>query len=1127
MNAPVVTFEVAKRFRLLRRRYIAVRLGTTGAIAVAWLMFGWIALAAVDYVYEWKLLARQLALGAMLVATCGWWGWRQWSIVRANRRRQFVGRLERSYQEFGQRIRTVLDTVDGRIGGPTEMLAALGHQTLGRWETLTPSRLVPWRALAAWAALAVGGLSVAGGLFAVGGDWRTAMLRVVGASGPYTTLAVSPGDVRLLEGAPVAVSLELSGRTGRDVMLRYRELGQPVADSDAPGDVMPGWTESELLPSVPRDPSLSDSRRAVFVASLGAADQAIEYQFLTSIGSTRVFRIDVQPLIDAQRVEAVVKPPDYTRLEQRSFASADVTVLQHSKVTVTILTNHPLGEATLQIGSKPSDLQQVAVDRPDDPTRWSFQLPTQEPLYWRFSGEGTDGTPMTPADGRLRIRYDRPPSLSWRDPLDEMRVHTLAELPMRVQVSDDYGIRETGIAFQLGDEEYVLTDWSIDEGDSDPAATTRVQLEKVLPLESFGLTERDYVAYYAYAVDNRGSGFQRSESDIRYIDIRPLRQFFSESESDPMDGAGRGVLVQLGEIIRRQRFLINQTRQLTRSSRVDLAAQLGRIDRMVESQSELAGLTRFLAEFFISRGNDDVEALSQAEAAMLQAADSLAAGSFDLALVQEQDALRALAEARRSLEIILPRRLTPREQQALRRLAQQLRQKLRRDPPETEQDIADTLQRLAADQVRLGQTAATLWRQQNAETETEAEKEADGGGSSDQPASSGPSIEDPSQTADDPPSPQQQRDELFASQIDLLERLLAIEEQLTDRLDSSSLMAQRMQDAKAAIDRLAEQVRDGSLDAFASATGDAAEQLREMALQLDALAAAEPVSRILAIRDMTTSLANAESQLANILRRESASPRQVPHTTLDPAALPPLVTRMVRRTETIQDVLKAPADVGDVEMSEVNENLERFLEEEGFLQQLSATRQAANRSADDSGGDDSAADQARRRAIDYAQAAQRLDELYRQLVTPRLARLRQMEQQAHALVKKISGGEMGEQSAEAKAGTGSLQSDLKAAGLEELAEMLRSEYWSEETPPPSSASGLRSDGGFSLRTSLSGRVLLVAKELQDRIQEAILLEVSADRDAPVPAQYRTAVDRYFRVIAGGAEASDTAEAPTP
>jgi hypothetical protein len=42
----------------------------------------------------------------------------------------------------------------------------------------------------------------------------------------------------------------------------------------------------------------------------------------------------------------------------------------------------------------------------------------------------------------------------------------------------------------------------------------------------------------------------------------------------------------------------------------------------------------------------------------------------------------------------------------------------------------------------------------------------------------------------------------------------------------------------------------------------------------------------------------------------------------------------------------------------------------------------------------------------------------------------------------------------------------------------------------------------------------------------ILLEISADRDAPVPAKYRRAVDRYFRTLAGDAETVDATASAT-
>ena len=862
MNAPAVSVEVFQRFHALRRRHLLVRLGIAITIAAVALLAIWVALAVTDYYWELPLAWRRGGAAVGIAIVTLWLTHCLFRIVRETRQRRFAGRLEGSFIEFGQRIRTVLDTVEGRVSGPTAMLAALGHQTLGRWETSTPSRIIPTRTLLVSGTTCLLAIGSAASLFHASQDWQAAMRRALAGDVAYTSLTVAPGEATVLEGSPVEVSLVLDGRTNRQVNLRYRKLADNDANEGSSGPVKIEWIESELLPEEPPTGEPLNPRSARFARYLGKATSPIEYQFVTSIGTTGRYRVDVRPLIEAEHIEATVEPPPYTKLETRSFVSTDVTVLEQSAVNVTVETNHPLREATLKIGPKPSQLKPAEIVAGDDPTRWTFELPSSESLHWAFSGGGPDGTPMAPVKGRLRIRRDAAPNLDWREPPNEIRVHTLAELPMRLQVSDDYGISETAIVFQLGgDDEYVLTDWiaerSTDESDS---TTTRVRLEEVLPLESFSLSERDYISYYAYAVDNREPTPRRSETDVRYIDIRPLRQYFAEIERDPDNEPGGGsILVQLDEIIRRQRFLINRTTKLVRDSGGDLSSQLGMIDRLVENQSELAGLTRFLAEFFVSRGNDDVEALNQAEAAMLQAADSLAAARFDLALAQEEDALRALAEARRTIEIILIKNPSPRQREAMRRFARQLRQKLRRDRPESEQEIADTLMQIAAQQSRLGEAAARLASGKTSDAEQAVDGRSADDGERDE-------ADDPEKS--DTPSLEEQRDRLFSGQVDLIERLQAIEEQLEPRLADSELMARRMENAKAAMNRLATSAREGEVGEFPSQSRDASEQLRELGIQLEAVAATEAVTRISAIRDMTTSLANIESELADQLREE-------------------------------------------------------------------------------------------------------------------------------------------------------------------------------------------------------------------------------------------------------------------
>lgn len=1129
MNAPAVLLKISQRFHTLRRRHLAVRIGIAVAVSVVALALAWIILAGCDYLWELPIAWRRGVAGVAVGVVGLGLVWQLFQAVRQTRTRTFAALLETSFAEFGQRIRTVLDTVDGRVGGPSVMLAALGHQTLGRWETSTPDRILPLRKLLIGIALAIMAMVAAAAFYHAGSQWRTAMLRAAGSDVPYTTFQVIPGNQTILEGLSIEVALRLEGRTNRDVTLHYRPLPFEAAGEAAETSVPEDWIELEL--------AAAEHDSALFTSQLGKANRPLEYQFVTSVGATDTFRIDVRPRIEARRIMTTVQPPAYTQLESRTFDATEATVLEQSQVEVTVEVNHPLHETKLVING---EVVSAATAIPsDDHRQWTFSLPSSQTLSWQFSGSGSDSTPMKPVSGRLRVRADQPPNLIWREPTQELRVSTLAEVPMHLLVSDDYGLKEAAIVFQLGgEEEYELVHWTDEDQAAGSPPTTRLPLAEILPLESLSLTERDYISYYAYAMDNRSPNPVRIESDVRYIDIRPLRQFFSEIDLPPNMGGGSSLLVQLDEIIRRQRFMINRTRRLTRSTGEELTNQLRSIDRLVENQSELAGITRFLAEFLISRGNDDVEALNQAEATMLQASDSLAAANFDLALVQQEDALRSLAEARRTVELVLTKNRSRAQQLAMQRAAQQLRQKLRRDRPETEQEIADTLQQIARQQAELAAHAKSLSQSQPMTGGNQPQ--ASTGSPTTEPTPKSPDdmpMDSPKEATDQPSEEatvEEQMETLYAEQIDLLERVRAIEENITDRLSSSKLLSSRMREAQAAMNSLATQARDAELQTFPAEAEEASRQLAEMGVQLKALAATEAVNRISSARDLTTSLANMENALADqfypVGEKEKADLAESNNQGQRAAQQ---ATQLQRRIETIEDVLNAPVEIGDAETSEVNDQLQRLVEENEFTRLLNHSKEnlgTVQDSAEEMADREKKAfaQEAYDRAVQYAEVAVQLDELFRQLVEPRMARLRQLEQKATTLAQQMQQGsgsgkqeeakQTEELSPEDKAGLAQLERQLRSEGLEELAEMLAG----------NSAQGASNDNGNrqaeefdpALRNSSRGRVLLVVREIQSRIQEMILQDIIPDRDVPVPPQYQHAVDRYLRVLAGEAAVTD-------
>src|SRR5262249_18811668 len=146
-------------------------------------------------------------------------------------------------------------------------------------------------------------------------------------------------------------------------------------------------------------------------------------------------------------------------------------------------------------------------------------------------------------------------------------------------------------------------------------------------------------------------GTRRTESDLRFVDIRPFKR--SYKLFDPPDGTGMGgrPLASLGELIARQRFNLNRTLQFARRAAQAAnsgasSSDLSMVDNLIDFEQKLATSTREVAEFLEARQIAGNDLLFQAEEAMLASIDSLSAGKYDNATLQEKDALRYLIEGR-------------------------------------------------------------------------------------------------------------------------------------------------------------------------------------------------------------------------------------------------------------------------------------------------------------------------------------------------------------------------------------------------------------------------------------------------------------------------------------------------
>ncbi len=761
------------RFHLVWSRKRRTQLGQVAASSLLLAVVGWGIIAAADYAWELDRTARAIALGTMVLAVLAFAVNSLWRTMRRWNQPTTAAEIEAAFPELGQSVRTTVQFGAMQVeqveseGIATTLVAALAEQTHQRALPLTIEDVVPSKKL--WwitCGLAAGVVLLAGAA-TVDWQWRNATKRAVLQEQAYRQLEVLPGHQTVDEGGGTRIDVALIGRTNREVVLFTRAAGQADAE----------WTERKLEEGLGESNATASASevasprpRLGFVAKLDRLTKPVEYRVTAGELASPTYRIDIRRPLRIEEVKVDLTPPSYTGQPTSASLDANLSVLQGTVANFAITFDKPVKSAALVIAPRkqprddedknepevvPLSSHHAPRDEPNGNTRGTAAnasnetvragdrlvtrsvtatLTLNEDRNYSIVAEAEDGTRLPENKYRIRVREDQPPQVSFEEPRDAVEVHTLAELPMRIRVRDDYGLTKAGVIFQINNEQaipLIAQDFEVVAAAANEVATegkvsptTQAALEKVLPLEVFELTQKDSVMYFGFAEDNRPDNPQRTETDMQFIDIRPFKRSYQVVDPDPMNGMNMGQgLKSLEELIQKQRFGLNRTMQIEKRAVAGRKPDATTLDQLMQFETELAKNVRDTAQGLESRGFDDTELFYQAEAAMLAAVDSLSVGKWENATLQMKDALKALIEQRdRTLEFI---RKNPDAARlaALRAFDRQQAQKLRR--PKTDKEEARELIRRLEELVSQETTVAGALEEDGEKSEVKDQKPED------------------------------------------------------------------------------------------------------------------------------------------------------------------------------------------------------------------------------------------------------------------------------------------------------------------------------------------------------------------------------------------------------------------
>lgn len=1043
MSATELRQAFRRRFRAVARQIWSLHVGrglartvVVGAVLVA-------AVAAADYLYElswWAragLLAGAAAVMAVLAAL--------W-VVRpavAWHRTRVASELEGLFPRLGQRLQTTTQHGErpadelAKEGVNPNLVAALEEETAEKVKPLPFQAALPVRSAVLAGVVAVACVAALAAAAAWLPEWRTAVTRTALASTPYTTLSATASADVVDENTDVEIRAAVSGRARPDVVLHARDAGEAE------------WRQETM-----------EAVEGGFAARLPRLKTTTEFFVTAGPEQTPVRRVTVRHALKLVGTSAAVMSPAYTGVPLTLYPTGNFSAVQGSTAKIRFELDRAPATATLVVKdpAKPKDPPRrlpLTVEGRSAAT----ELKLAADVEYSAEARDSDGMPLVANRHRIRVTADQPPSVWFEAPGESMEVHTLAEILIRARARDDFGVAKLGIVFQVNNEE----ERTLVLYDANEPNLREAKAEQVLMLEQFLLTQKDCVAYYAFAEDNCPDAPHRTTTDLRFIDIRPfLRTYRLVEPGEPMPGGRQRDLIFLDEVIARQRFNLNQTMRLETRSQVKI--DLSQVEKIAAFENKLATQTHDLADFLIERAVDGGIILQQAEQSMLAAVDSLNNAKFGTAIDQQRDALRFLMEARDTVRQALFK-APPKLRAAARQFDRLQRQKLRqKQDTETLQQIADELAKLATEEDDVARMIAG-----NTPGGSDGDPKA-----KPMPKDGDPKVEPKNGKGEDPA--QEKQDEI-AGRAGVIEKTAANAKGLTP------LAKMRIADAAKAANAGADALGQGDRPTARTEVDKARETFRAAAKQVAALAAEEAAQQLAAARDIANDIATQTAP--------PAEPKKTPGAGGMGDGKMPGLGNAAEQAKTLKDVLEKIAGSTAEGDAEAARKAGGILKQEDLNAAIARLEKPG--AGDDKGERQDLADR-------FAALGQKLDQAYRETVAPRLEEIAKLEREANDLEQRAGTADDAADLRRLRQQAGDFFDRLDGAGLDALA--------GEDLRNSLTAASVN-------RETFRGGIAAVHSRLVAKLQEFIAGDRTATGNDAVPPEYKDLVERYLRALSAG------------
>jgi hypothetical protein len=305
-------------------------------------------------------------------------------------------------------------------------------------------------------------------------------------------------------------------------------------------------------------------------------DYSFSYYVHTGKIKSRTFQISVLDNPTVRRYNVSYHYPAYTKLkaEYDSTSYGNISALKHTMVTLSIDTNIAVKSAKMNLSNGQSKTLQPVGEK-----SFVTQLEVLENLTWYLELSDALERKNTPEEKTIEAIPDNPPEIAIPEPGDDVMLNQNLLLPLRITASDDYGLKNLLLKYQVNDQNLQTVEVQ------GIINASNLDLDYVLSLQAQNLLPGDIVSYWA-EVNDISPEQQKAISKKYKARFPSIEEIYKEIERQETDKKGelKDVLDKSSEL---QKDFEQKRRELLKQDKLNWEDKK-QLENMVKTQEQLS-----------------------------------------------------------------------------------------------------------------------------------------------------------------------------------------------------------------------------------------------------------------------------------------------------------------------------------------------------------------------------------------------------------------------------------------------------------------------------------------------------------------------------------------------------------